>query len=130
MAKILIVEDEERIRVLLADFLTTEGYETFQAADANDANEFLKKKDVDLVLLDIKMPDVDGGELYEIMQLFHKKVKVIVSSVYPVEEQRKSIIGACDYYEKSQGIDVLLSKIENALNVKSRTQARRSYVAS
>ena len=46
------------------------------------------------------------------MQVFHKSIKVIVTSVYPVEEQRKIMKDAADYYDKAQGVDILLEKIK------------------
>lgn len=115
MKKILIVDDEEKVRGIYSRFLTTEGFDVLEAQDADAANEILKKGDMDLVLLDIKMPDVDGRILHEVMQLFHKDVKVIVASVYPIDEQRRIIRGATDYYDKSEGIDLLLTKVKRVL---------------
>lgn len=115
MKKILVIDDEEKVRRIYSRLLTIEGFEVIEAQDADCANEILKKDDIDLVLLDIKMPIVDGSILYEIMQLFHKKVKVIVASVYPLDEQKRIIRGATDYYDKSEGIDLLLTKVKRVL---------------
>lgn len=115
MKKILVIDDEEKVRRIYSRLLTIEGFEVIEAQDADCANEILKKDDIDLVLLDIKMPIVDGSILYEIMQLFHKKVKVIVASVYPLDEQKRIIKGATDYYDKSEGIDLLLTKVKRVL---------------
>lgn len=115
MKKILVIDDEEKVRRIYSRLLTIEGFEVIEAQDADCANNILKKDDIDLVLLDIKMPIVDGSMLYEIMQLFHKKVKVIVASVYPLDEQKRIIRGATDYYDKSEGIDLLLTKVKRVL---------------
>jgi len=115
MKKILIVDDEKKIRKIYNGLLTGEGFEVIERSNAMEASETLVREKVDLVLLDIKMPEVDGSILYEVMQLFHKRVKVIVTSVYPLDEQKHLIAGASDYYDKSQGIDMLISKINKVL---------------
>lgn len=116
MKRILIVEDEERMRKLLISLLEAEGYRILEAENANQANELLKKEPIDLVLLDIKMAGADGGDLYEVIQLFHQKSKIIVTSVYPIETQKAIISEAHDYYDKSQSINLLLTKIERLLS--------------
>lgn len=115
MKRILVVDDEEKIRRIYLSLLKAEGFEAVEASNANDANEILKKDPIDLVLLDIQMPEVAGSMLYEVMQVFHRKVKVIVTSIYPVDEQKNIIRNAADYYDKVQGIEVLLAKIRKAL---------------
>ena len=92
-----------------------EGFEVIERSNAMEASETLVREKVDIVLLDINMPEVDGSILYEIMQLFHKRVKIIVTSVYPLDEQKRLIAEAADYYDKSQGIDILISKINKVL---------------
>lgn len=111
MARILIVEDEERVRKLNVELLEDEGYEVVSVADAIAANEILKKEYFNIMLLDIKLPKVDGSILFNTVQIFHKKIKVIVTSAYSIEEQKKIIRGAADYYDKAQGVDVLLEKL-------------------
>lgn len=116
MKKIIIVDDEEKIRRIYSELFTSDGYQVFEAANAIDANDILKREGADLILLDINMPEVDGSQLYQIVESFHKKSKVIVCSVRPVEEQREIIKGAMDYYDKSQGIDVLHVKVKTAFD--------------
>ncbi|MBU0567246.1 response regulator [bacterium] len=118
MKRILVVDDKEKIRNVYTSLLKAEGFEVSEASSAVDAWEILKKEPIpiiDLILLDIKMPKVEGDDLYEIIRAFHKRVKVIVASVYPVDEQKRIIKDAADYYDKSQGIDVLVSKIRKVL---------------
>ena len=115
MKTILIVEDEARIGRAYKMLLTADGYNVIGVSSAEEANEILKRQAVDLVLLDLRMPDVSGDILYEVMQLFHKKTKVMVSSVYHVDKQRELIQEAADYYDKSQGIAELLKKIRALL---------------
>lgn len=114
--RILILDDERRIREILRKLLTHEGYEVIEASTAVKAHEIMKMEDMDLILLDIKMPEVGGSVIYDVMGQFHSNVKVIVSSVYPLDVQKRVIQGAYDYYDKSQGINVLLEKIKLAFD--------------
>jgi len=113
--KILIVDDDVAIRVRYVELLSRANFDCDTASSADEANEILKINGVDLVLLDIKMPSVEGSTLYETMQLFHNGVKVVVSSVYPITEQKKMVPGAAAYYDKSEGVTVLLEKIREVL---------------
>jgi len=110
--RILIVEDEDKVRKLYAELLENEGYAVESVSDAVQASEILIAKHFDIILLDINLPRVFGSVLFDLMQAFHKKIKVIVASVYPVEEQRKIMKDAADYYDKAQGVDILLEKIK------------------
>ncbi|MDD5565727.1 MAG: response regulator [Candidatus Omnitrophica bacterium] len=112
MTKILIVEDEGRVRRMYNTMLKNEGFEVLEAPDAMQASCILNREPVDIMLLDIKMPQVYGTVFYDIMKISNKKVKVIVASVYPVDEQKELIKDAEDYYDKSQGLDLLLEKIK------------------
>lgn len=115
MKRILVLDDEEMMRGILRKLLVSEGYDVMEASNAHTAHEILKRENMDLVLLDIKMPDVSGSELYAIIEQFHRTLRVIVTSVYPLDVQRQIIPGACDYYDKAQGIDLLIAKIKRAL---------------
>lgn len=115
MRTILVVEDEQRMRFVYARLLTLEGFRVLEASNCMEANDLLKIENVDLVLLDLRLPVVNGNILYDVMQMFHPDVKVIVSSVYHVDRQKKIISGASEYFDKSQGIDVLLEKINKVL---------------
>jgi DNA-binding NtrC family response regulator len=115
MKTILVVDDESRIRRIYSTLLDAEGYNVIDTGSAIDANEILKTERVDLVLLDLRMPDVNGNILYDVLGVFYKKVKVIVSSVYHIDRQKKIIPHAAEYHDKSQGIDILLDKIQAVL---------------
>lgn len=115
MRTLLVVDDESHIRHLYRIFFTQEGYQVLEARNADIANEILNRQPVDLILLDLRMPGASGSTFYEVMQLFHRKVKVIVSSVYPVDQQKEFVTGALDYFDKSRGLVALLTKVENAI---------------
>jgi len=115
MKRILVLDDEERMREILRRLLTHEGYEVIEASNAVDAHDILKTENMDLILLDIKMPKVSGSVMYDVIEQFHANLKVIVTSVYPLDVQKRVIPGACDYYDKSQGTEILIQKIKMVL---------------
>jgi len=115
LKKILIIDDEQRIGQSYTRLLSEEGFEAKYASGAKEATNFLIRELFDLVLLDINMPEVDGKAMYEVVREYDRHMKVIVSSVYPIEDQVQSILGACAYHNKSQGVDILVAKIKEVL---------------
>lgn len=113
--KILVCDDEKRIRRIYRNLLVGEGLEVIEAANAMDAREALLKEDISLVLLDINLPGVGGETVYDIIDAFHRDVKIIVSSVYHISEQKNIIDNAAAYHDKSQGTMILLKKIMEVL---------------
>lgn len=119
MQRILIIDDERRIGQSYAVLLSEEGFEVEYATSAQEATKLLIREHFDLVLLDINMPEVDGKVMYEVIREYDRNMKVIVSSVYPIEEQVQSILGASAYHNKSQGVDILVAKIKEVLGNES-----------
>ena len=116
MRTVLVVDDEKKVRDTYRRFLTGEDFEVWEAEDGEQALELIVQKNiVDLVLLDIRMPLISGGGLFGFIRHRHPESKVIVSSVYPVEDQRSMVHGADGYFDKAEGINVLLSKIRTIL---------------
>jgi two-component system response regulator (stage 0 sporulation protein F) len=74
--KILIVDDQFGIRILLNEVLHKEGYETFQAANGIQALEVLNNHSPDLVLLDMKIPGMDGIEILKRMKVVDPDIRV------------------------------------------------------
>jgi DNA-binding response OmpR family regulator len=116
MKRILIIDDEKRIGQSYTQLLSEEGFEAEYASGAQEATNLLIREHFDLVLLDINMPGVDGKVMYEVIREYDRHMKVIVSSVYPIEEQVQSILGASAYHNKSQGVDILVAKIKEVLD--------------
>ena len=115
MGKILVVEDEEKIRTIYTTLLSDEGYEVLSTSNVPDAYDLLLKNEVDLIVLDIRMPRVEGTVLYEVLRRIRHKGTVLVASVYPLETQRRLIPDAAGYFDKSSGLDVLVRKIKSIL---------------
>ena len=116
MKKILIVEDEKRIGQSYSRLLSEEGFDARHASSAREATRLLIREHFDLVLLDINMPEVGGKVMYDVIREYDRHMKVIVSSVYPVEEQVRVILGAAAYHNKSKGVDALVTKIREVLD--------------
>ncbi len=112
MKRILIVDDDFKIRRVYCDLLTSEGYEVGMAKSAEEATEILLRQNFDVVLLDINMPDIDGTVMREVLEAYDESLKIIVSSVYPVERQKRLILKAHDYYDKAQSTGLLIGKIK------------------
>lgn len=115
MTRVLLVDDDPGIQELYGRLLRDEGYEVYQADSAENATEFLITRPFDLVLLDIRIPHLDGIVIKEIFETYDPHLKVIVSSVYPLAEQRRRIPNAADYFDKSHGTELLLETIRRVL---------------
>ncbi len=120
MIRILLVDDDPSIQRTYGKFLKGEGYEVYQAEDAEIATELLLRHTFDLVLLDINMPGLDGTVMREVIDTYDENLKVVVSSVYPLSEQRKRIVKADDYFDKSHGTEWLKRIIRNVLGETDR----------
>jgi len=114
--RMLVIDDEIRIREMYEYIFDSIGYEVLTAGNAMDAHEILVRNKFDIVLLDINMAEVDGATLFEVIRAFHKNIKVVVSSVYSINEQKGRIKDADGYFDKSDDTDVLTSLISSLLN--------------
>lgn len=119
MKRILIIDDEQRIRDVYIRILVEEGFLVRQASDAKRAFNIMIREKIDLILLDINMPEINGGTMMEVIREFDPNLKVIVASVYPIDRQREIISGAYNYHDKSEGLIPLLQKIIEALDLPS-----------
>ncbi|MBQ1347145.1 MAG: response regulator transcription factor [Erysipelotrichaceae bacterium] len=113
MAKLLIVDDEEKIREMIGKYAVHEGYETVLACDGKQAVELFKKDDFDLVVLDVMMPEMDGYEaLKRIKQI--RDVPCILLTALGQEYDRiyGFDIGAEDYVTKHFSPKELMMRIK------------------
>ena len=111
--KILIVEDEDMIREGISDYLTDCGYETIEAGDGEEALEQFFNHQVDLVLLDIQMPKLNGLEvLSEIRK--SSQVPVLMLTAFQDEEYKMSAFAALadGYLEKPFSLSLLKVRVD------------------
>jgi two-component system, NtrC family, nitrogen regulation response regulator NtrX len=116
MATILLIDDEASIRRTLKEILEFEKYQVLEAPDGFSAIDIFKKSAVDIVLLDIKMPKMDGLEVLDFLQEINPEVPVIMISGHgnidtAVEAVKK---GAFDYISKPPDLNRLLITLRNA----------------
>lgn len=106
-SKLLIVDDQYGIRLLLHEIFKKEGYEVFQAANGFQAIDIVIKDCPDLVILDMKIPGMDGVEILKRIKEINKEIKVILMTAYGeldiIEEAKK--LGALRYFPKPFDID-------------------------
>ncbi len=80
--KVLIVDDQFGIRVLLTEVLQKDGYEMFQAANGKEALDIQAMEDISIVLLDMKIPGMDGVEILKQLKQRQPSIKVIMMTAY------------------------------------------------
>ena len=99
---IMIVDDQYGIRILLNEVLQKEGYETFQAANGAQALEIAKNNKLDLVLLDMKIPGMDGIEILKRLKEYDSSIAVIIMTAYGELDmiQKANDLGALSHFAK------------------------------
>ncbi len=115
-AHILVVDDEQYVRELLKRTLEQEGYAVTLAADGSSALVRLREHTPDLVLLDIRMPDLTGYQVLErIREQFDVPVIMLTGVLEPTAVEQSVGLGADDYIRKPFNPRVLLARIEAKL---------------
>jgi two-component system nitrogen regulation response regulator NtrX len=117
--KILIVDDEPTIREALSGILTDEGFVPACAETAAQAMDILSAEEIDLVLLDIWMPEMDGIEALGRIKKIHPELPVIMISGHGTIETavQATKIGAYDFFEKPLSYDKIILAINNGLHL-------------
>ncbi|MES9791647.1 response regulator [Priestia megaterium] len=119
--KILIVDDQYGIRILLTEVLQKEGYTTFQAANGFQAIDITKEQAPDLVLLDMKIPGMDGIEILKRLKQHDETIKVIIMTPYGELDmiQEAKDLGALTHFAKPFDIDEIRKVVREYIPVKS-----------
>ncbi|RWR13454.1 response regulator [Siminovitchia fortis] len=119
--KVLIVDDQFGIRTLLNEVLQKEGYEIFQAANGLQALSVTEQHAPDLVLLDMKIPGMDGLEILKKMKEINPDIRVIIMTAYGeldlIEQTKK--LGALAHFSKPFDIEEIRSAVKKFLLVNS-----------
>lgn len=115
--KILVVDDESRMRKLVRDFLVREGYNVLEAADGMEAMDlFYEDKDIALVILDVMMPKMDGWEVCKTIRRY-SQVPIIMLTAR--SEERDELLGfelgVDEYISKPFSPKILVARIEAIL---------------
>lgn len=117
MKKILICEDEKDSRDSLKNILERKNYEVYTASDGEESIEKAKKVKPDLILLDIRMPKVDGLEAAKKIREFNSKTKIIVITSFQSPELYKEAAkyDIIDYVVKPSSTNDILKIVEKTL---------------
>lgn len=115
--KILVVDDEEALRTVLSAELEGEGYQVSTAGDGDEAIKIIGAQQFHLILLDIKMPNVDGFEVLKFVKQHQPATKVIMLTGFAdlknAIESKK--LGAEDFVSKPYDLVDLLTTVERVL---------------
>lgn len=113
-SKILVVDDESRMRKLVRDFLVKNNYEVVEAADGEEAlNLFFEKNDIDLVILDVMMPKMDG---WQVCREIREYSKIPIIMLTAKSDERDELLGfelgVDEYISKPFSPKILVARVE------------------
>ena len=110
---ILIVDDEKNMRKTLADILTDEGYKVSTAATGEEAIKLCEKENHDVILMDVRMPGIDGVEAFRRIRRHKEGIRIILMSAYSVEGLREAALdeGAIAFLSKPLDVEKVISLI-------------------
>jgi len=117
MVKVLVVDDELRLRKIISDFLEIKGYKVVEACDGEDAlDKFFKEKDFSVVILDVMMPKLSGFEVLKEIRRFSSVPVVMLTAKGEEEDELQGFnFGADDYISKPFRPKILVARIEALL---------------
>lgn len=116
MKRILVVDDEENARIALSKILTHEGYDVASASNGHEALNYLRGKEVELIITDINMPEMNGMAFLRELNRSHPASNVIMITAYgEVESYIEAMnLGAFEYINKPVKLEEL-NKIINKI---------------
>ena len=125
MAKILIVEDDEAQRFLYHEELVEEGYDVVLAKNGAEALKCLEESPFDLIVLDIRMPVMNGAEVLGKISSRHKEIPVIIHTAYPEYRNQFSSFMVDAFVVKSADVSLLKATVRGLLEKKKTEKGER-----
>ena len=125
---VLIVDDQDSIRDALSKMLIKEGYEVLLAGEGDEALEILRKRKVNVILSDLKMPKMDGVQLLKTSKLIKPEVEVILITAHGTIEKAVSAMkdGAYDFIRKPFKKIIIANMIKKAVEKQALVVENRS----
>src|SRR5918993_1629843 len=117
MTRLLVVDDDHAFRLSTAALLRADGYDVDVAADASAAVQAMRSHPYDLILLDFRMPGIDGIQLVETLRIWGESVPVLMISGYGTVERavRAMQVGTDDFLLKPVEPEVLSARVADLL---------------
>lgn len=127
MEKILVCEDEEDLRTIFVDYFQENGYQIICAADGEEGLKFVESHKPDIMLLDMRMPRLDGYGTLKRLRETNKELPVIVITAYGYICQviQMMNLGISGYVTKPIDYDKLLEKIKEVLSISKTGAAKK-----
>ena len=121
--KILVVDDEARMRKLVKDFLSIKGYQVLEAGDGEEAVDlFFQQKDIALILLDVMMPKMDGWEVVKTIRKYSQVPIIMLTARGEESDELQGFnLGVDEYISKPFSPKILVARIEAILRRGSST---------
>ena len=115
--KILVVDDEARMRKLVRDFLTKSGFTVIEAADGNEAmDNFFEQKDISLIILDVMMPGMDGWQTCKEIRNYSKVPIIMLTAKSEERDELQGFeLGVDEYISKPFSPKILVARVEAIL---------------
>jgi DNA-binding response OmpR family regulator len=112
MTRILVVDDDADIRQLLVYALSSEGYEVAEAPDGQSAMDLIAHEPPDIIILDMKMPGMDGWEFARLYRQRHNhQASIIVLTAAPDAARRALAVNAESFLSKPFDLDTLVERV-------------------
>ena len=121
MKKILIVEDEDKIRKIVKTFLEKKSFEIVEVSDGKDAIDSFLTEKPDLVILDVMLPHKNGFEICkEIKEFGNTPILMLTAKTQDNDEINSFQLGADDFLRKPFSLEVLLVRVNKLLNISAK----------
>ena len=121
MKKILIVEDEDKIRKIVKTFLEKKSFEIVEVSDGKDAIDSFLTEKPDLVILDVMLPHKNGFEICkEIREFGNTPILMLTAKTQDNDEINSFQLGADDFLRKPFSLEVLLVRVNKLLNISAK----------
>ena len=130
--KILVVDDESRMRKLVRDFLVKQNFEVVEAGDGEEAlNLFYQDKDIALIILDVMMPKMNGWEVCrEIRETSKVPIIMLTAKSDESDELQGFDLGVDEYISKPFSPKILVARVEAILRRRSKAARRGRFLST